>query len=140
MSTILLEKIHKSKEEDQRRMNKVCQKTIKQDQLEQIHNNILNNKLIALHNKEKIDYFNGIKQMAQEVGISKDIIQSRNRKNLNKEEIFEQRMHSIHNNWDKFNVNRFYHKKSLSTSVNSKTDLLKRVVPEHQMIMNIINV
>ena len=116
ISKILLEKIHSINEEEQWRLNKICQKSFNNNYQEMMHNNILSNKLKAKINQEKIDYSAGIKQMEGEVLTSKDILQTRDIRRLNKEDIFDKKIKLVHKIWDKYNCNRFYHRKSQNIS------------------------
>jgi hypothetical protein len=117
----LLNKVYSSNEEKQWKLNKVCQKVFKQRQLEKLHQNILAKKLQAKINKKKVEYYDEIKSIGDDMNNTKRLFNIHKPLVYKKDELFEDKMNDLHLHWEKINTNRYLHKskaKSVVPSIN----------------------
>lgn len=111
ISKFLVDKLHETDSQSQMRLNRVCQRVYVNNSLYELRRVIMNKKVQAKHNKEVVSYFDCIDEMKDELANRQNILKKYAVvRELNKQEIFEDRIKEINKHWSKLNVQRFYHK------------------------------
>lgn len=104
ISEVLINKLYQYDEEKINRVNKICQIVFHDEERSKMYQGLLNERLIVMKNKKKVDYKNSIETMGREMKGIASILKGYEKTVNNKERYRDIHNDIVKNYWRKYNV------------------------------------
>lgn len=118
VSEVLIKKIADYDEEQINKVNKICQIVLHNNERSKLFKDIIEEKLTALKNKEKIEYKSYIENMGKNMQGFSSVLQNYEKKVNNKEKYRDIHNDMVKNHWQKNNVDRIARKTNFRSTQN----------------------
>ena len=118
VSEVLIKKIADYDEEQINKINKICQIVLHNNERSKLFKDIIQEKLTALKNREKIEYKSYIEKMGRNMNGFSSVLQNYDKKVNNKEKYRDIHNDLVKNFWKKHNVDRIARKANLRSTAN----------------------
>jgi hypothetical protein len=118
VSEVLIKKIADYDEEQINKINKICQIVLHNNERSKLFKDIIQEKLTALKNREKIEYKSYIENMGKNMQGFSSVLQNYEKKVNNKEKYRDIHNDIVKNHWQKHNVDRIARRTNFRSTQN----------------------